>query len=161
MWQRTTSREQDARRDNRIPAAGKRPLAPHVYLDTPAEIDRTHLLENKQKRTRYLDTHFQGLSNRKSESQANNFSSQLANEASGRFVISEVHAASGDPSRIAVLSERFALGDSARVARNDPARVAPSESKRPSSASYSSSAPRVSHMRSRVSRRHVAHFATP
>ena len=101
MWPRTTSRTQHATRGTRniAPRALKRHLlALNVYLDTPAEIDRTHLIENKQNRSLYLDTHFQGPENRKSESQANNFSSPSANKSAARFMAPEI-GASGDPAR--------------------------------------------------------------
>jgi hypothetical protein len=65
MCPRSTSRQQDTRLGTRSPSAGKQPLILNVYLDTPAEIDRTHLIENKQNRSLYLDTHFQALPNRK------------------------------------------------------------------------------------------------
>jgi hypothetical protein len=69
MCPRSTSRQQDAKHGTRstAPQSLKKPLALNFYLDTPAEIDRTHLIENKQNHSLYLDTHFHVLPNRKAD----------------------------------------------------------------------------------------------
>jgi hypothetical protein len=112
MWPRTTSRAQYATRGTRniAPQALKNTLSASISIPRrAANLAPSQILENKRKRPSYPETHFQPPKSRKSESQANNFSSLSANEPASPFMTPEI-GASGDPARIALLREKRVEG---------------------------------------------------
>lgn len=134
MCPRSTSRRQDAKHGPRniVPQSLKNTLALNVFPDTPAEIDRTHLIENKQNRSLYLDTHFQGLPNCKADDPIRIGVPSGAARREGALFRAQLERrwgparlATGDPVRVALIDPaRVALTDPVRVALTDSARVA-------------------------------------